>query len=266
MKLLAFIKKDILETLSYRFRLVLELAGNIVSLLVFYFVGKTFASAISPYLQPYGNDFFSYVLVGIATANFVTVGLSALADEIRTAQVQGTLEYLLATPTSIYTILIGNTLWSFISAFISATGILVLGAVFLHFQVSLQAALFSLLILLLTFTAFLTIGMLSASFVIIFKQGNPIEYILGWSSFFLGSVIFPVEVLPRYFQQIAQILPISHAVRALRGLLLANSTVAEVIPSMINLCIFIVVLAPLSGLFLRFAVNRAKRDGNLAQY
>ena len=100
MKLLAFLKKDILDALSYRFRLLLDLAANIISLLIFYFIGKTFTSAISPYLQPYGNDFFSYVLVGIATANFVTVGLSALADEIRTAQVQGTLEFLLATPTS----------------------------------------------------------------------------------------------------------------------------------------------------------------------
>ena len=79
-------------------------------------------------------------------------------------------------------------------------------------------------------------------------------------------MIFPVEVLPRSFQQIAKILPISHAVRALRGLLLAESTVADVVPSMINLCIFIVVLAPISSLFLRFAVNRAKRDGNLVQY
>ena len=108
--------------------------------------------------------------------------------------------------------------------------------------------------------------MLSASFVIIFKQGNPIDYLLGWSSFFLGSVIFPVEVLPRPFQQIAQVLPITHAVRALRGLLLAESTVQEVIPSTVNLCIFIAILAPLSALFLRFAVNRAKRDGNLVQY
>jgi ABC-2 type transport system permease protein len=265
-KLLAFVKKDVLESLSYRFRLLLDLAGNIISLLIFYFIGKTFTSAISPYLQEYGNDFFAYVLVGIATANFVTVGLSALADEIRTAQVQGTLEFLLATPTSIYTILIGSTLWSFMSAFISAAGILVLGAIFLSFQISLNAALFSLLVLLLTFAAFLAIGMLSASFVIIFKQGNPIDYLLGWSSFFLGSVIFPVEVLPRPFQQIAQVLPITHAVRALRGLLLAESTVKEVIPSTVNLCIFIVVLAPLSALFLRFAVNRAKRDGNLVQY
>lgn len=266
MKLVAFVKKDILVSLSYRFRLLLDLAGSLVSLLILYFIGKTFTTAISPYLQPYGNDFFSYVLVGIATTNFVTLGLSALADEIRSAQVQGTLEFLLATPTSIYTILIGSTLWSFISSFISAAGLLTLGAIFLDFHVSLNAVLFSLLILLLTFIAFLAIGMLSASFVIIFKQGNPIEYIFGWSSFLLGSVIFPVEVLPRPFQLIAQILPISHAVRALRGLLLAEYTVGDVLSSMINLCIFILVLAPVGGLFLRFAVNRAKRDGNLVQY
>ncbi len=266
MKLLAFIRRDILVALSYRFSLFLSLGSSIISLLIFYFIGRTFSGAISPFLEPYGNDFFSYVLVGIATANFVTIGLSALADEIRSAQVEGTLEYLLATPTSIYTILIGNTLWSFISAFLSAAGILVLGAIFLHFQVSLNGALVALLILILTFAAFLAIGMLSASFVMLFKQGNPIEYLLGWSSFFLGSVIFPVEVLPRPFQLFAQILPITHAVRALRGLLLAESTLGEVVPSIINLCIFIVVLVPVSGLFFRYAVTRAKRDGNLIQY
>ena len=266
MKLVAFVKKDILVTLSYRFRLLLDLVGNLVALLIFYFIGKTFSTTISPFLQRYGNDYFSYVLVGIATANFVTIGLSALADEVRSSQVQGTLEYLLATPTSIYTILIGSTLWSFVTAFFSAAGILVLGAIFLHFQVALDAALMSVLILLLTFIAFLAIGMLSASFVIIFKQGNPIEYVLGWSSFFLGSVIFPVEVLPRPFQHLAQILPITHAVRALRELLLAESTVGAVVPSIRNLVIFIVVLAPISVIFLRYAVNRAKRDGNLVQY
>jgi ABC-2 type transport system permease protein len=266
LKFFAFIKKDILVTLSYRFKLVLGVGGILATLLFFYFIGKTFSGAISPYLEEYGNDYFSYVLVGIATSNFVTLGLSALANQIRSAQVEGTLEYLLATPTSIYTILIGNTLWSFISAFFTAAAILFLGAVFLHFRVSLNAAFVSLLILLLTFLAFLVVGMLSASFVIIFKRGNPIEYLLGWSSFFLGSVIFPVEVLPRLFQIAAQFLPITHAVQALRKLLLAESTPTEILPSLVKLCIFIVILAPFSTLFLHYSVNRAKRDGNLSQY
>jgi ABC-2 type transport system permease protein len=266
MKLLAFIKKDILVMLSYRFRLVLRLGSTLVSLLIFYFIGQTFSGAMSPLLEQYGNDFFSYVLVGIATANFVTIGLSALSDEVRSAQVEGTLEYLLATPTSIYTILIGNTLWSFISSFLMAVGILILGGIFLDFTITWEAVLASLLILILTFVAFMAVGMLSASFVIVFKQGNPIEYVLGWSSFFLGSVIFPVEVLPRPFQIAAQILPITHAVRALRELLLAESTLEEVIPSLVNLCIFIVILVPISALFLRRSVDRAKKDGNLTQY
>ncbi len=265
-KLLAFVKLDILVAVSYRFRLLLNLGSTIISLLIFYFIGRTFMGAMSPFLERYGNDFFSYVLVGMATANFVTIGLSALADEIRDAQVQGTLEALLATPTSIYTILIGNSLWSFITALLSATGILALGAIFLNFQVSFVGALAAMLILLLTFTAFLAIGMLSAAFVMIFKQGDPIEYILGWSSFFLGSVIFPVEVLPRPFQIFSKILPITHAVRALRELLLAETGLKEVVPNIISLCIFIVVLVPVSGLFFQYAVNRAKKDGNLVQY
>ena len=46
MKLLAFVKKDVLESLSYRFRLLLDLAGNIISLLIFYFIGKTFTLSL----------------------------------------------------------------------------------------------------------------------------------------------------------------------------------------------------------------------------
>jgi len=42
--------------------------------------------------------------------------------------------------------------------------------------------------------------------------------------------------------------------------------VGAVVPSIRNLVIFIVVLAPISVIFLRYAVNRAKRDGNLVQY
>ena len=266
LKLLAFFKKDLQVAVSYRFRLLLSLARIAISLFMFYFIGKTFSGAMSSYLMRYGNDYFAYVLVGMATVNFVTIGLSALSDEIRSAQVQGTLEALLVTPTSIYTILIGNSLWGYISAFLSVISILVFGAVFLGLSFPLVNALAALVILILTFFAFLAVGMLSASFTMIFKQGNPIDLIFGWSSFFLGSVIFPVEILPPAFQVLSKLLPITHAVKALRELLLANTSVREVLPIMAILSLFILLLAPGSVVFFHYAVKRAKKDGNLVQY
>ena len=229
-------------------------------------MGKPSWGALSPHLKRYGGDYFPYVLVGIAVSNFVTVGLDALARDVRSAQVEGTLEALLSTPTSIYTVLIGNSLWSFLAALVGAMFLLIGGSIFLRIHVTLLLGLITLLVLIMTFLAFLSIGMLSASFIMVFKQGNPIKFIFGSSSYFLGGVLFPIEVLPKPFQAIAVVLPITHAVKALRELLLARVGFHEITPLLLNLAIFIALVAPVSILFFRYAVQRAKKDGSLIQF
>ena len=266
LKLLAFVKRDLLIAVSYRLQLVLGLGGMALSLMMFFFISKTFGGAISPYLARYGSEYFPYVVVGLAVSNFVTVGLSALSAQIRSAQVEGTLEALLSTPTSVYTVLIGNSLWQLLTAFGYAVLMIAAVIVIASLEILLVRALASLLILLLTLAAFLAIGMLSASFVVIFKRGNPIEYAFGWSSFFLGGVLFPVEVLPRPFHVLSGLLPITHAVKAIRELLLTRTAVAGIAPLFVNLAVFILVVGPLGLLFFRYALERAKKDGNLVQY
>ena len=265
-KLFAFMKKDLLVTLSYRFNFLISLVGIFLSVLMFYFIGKTFSGAMSPYLERYGGDYFPYVLIGIAVSNFVTVGLSALADQARSAQVEGTLEALLSTPTSIYTVLIGNSLWSFLTALGSAVALIAAGFLIIHFEVSLVRAAAALVVLLLTFFAFLMVGMLSASFVIIFKRGDPIGYIFGWSGFLLGGILFPVEVLPGPLPFLSRFLPITYAIEAIREQLLARAPLRSVLPLVLALCLFPVVLGPVSVLFFRYAVHRARKDGNLVHY
>lgn len=265
-KLVAFLRKDLRVTLSYRFHLLLSLAGIFLSMVMLYFIGRTFSGAMSPYLERYGGDYFPYVLIGMAVSNFVTVGLSALSQQVRSAQVEGTFEALLATPTSIYTVLIGNSLWSFITALGTAVLLIAAGFAVIRLPVSVLHAAAALLILLLTFAAFLMIGMLSAGFVIIFKRGDPIGYLLGWSSFLVGGVLFPVEVLPPWLRVVSRFVPITYAARAVRELLLVRASLASVLPLVGSLCLFTVVLGPASVLFFRFAVRRARKDGNLIQY
>lgn len=265
-KLIAFLKKDLLVTVSYRFHLLLSLAGIFLSVAMFYFIGRTFSGAMSPYLERYGGDYFPYVLIGIAVSNFVTVGLSALSQQVRSAQVQGTLEALLSTPTSIYMVLIGNSLWSFLTALGSAVALIAAGFLVVGYPVSLPHAAAALLVLLLTFAAFLMIGMLSAAFVMIFKRGDPIGYLLGWSGFLVGGVLFPVEVLPGSLRFLSRFVPITYAAKAARELLLVRASFASVLPLVGSLCLFTLVLGPAAVLFFRFAVRRARKDGNLIQY
>ncbi len=266
MKLLAFIKKDLLIMISYRFAVFLRLGSMVISLFMLYFIGKTFTGALSPHLSRYGGKYFPYVLVGMAVSSFVSVGLGALAREVRAAQVEGTLEALLSTPTSIYTVLIGNSLWTFLEALFQTVILLAAGILFLDITIHPLHYFFAFFVLMLTFASFLVIGMLSAAFIMIFKQGNPIQFIFGTSSYFLGGILFPVEVLPDSFQYAAKILPITHAVKAIRELLLAGTDISGIIPLMVNLTLFILVVSPVSICFFRYALKRAKKDGSLVQF
>jgi len=80
--------------------------------------------------------------------------------------VNGTLEALLSTPTSIYTVLIGNSHVELSYRSGQRSGLIAAGFLIIHSSVARGAAA-ALVVLLLTFFAFLMVGMLSASFVII---------------------------------------------------------------------------------------------------
>jgi ABC-2 type transport system permease protein len=265
-KLLAFIKRDILVAMSYRFDLLLRLLTAALSLLILYFVSRVFGTGAAQYIARYGGDYFPYVVIGVAVSNFVTVGLDTLSDQVRSAQLEGTLEALMGTPTWIYTILVGNSLSTFLAAFASAIVLVALGFLFAHVGITVSAALAAMVILLLTLLAFLSLGMLSAGFIMVFKRGNPIGYVFGWSSFFLGGIFFPVEILPAPIQVLSRLLPATHATRAIRELLLARAPLLSILPSAGSLLLFILVLAPLGIVFFSFAVRRAKREGSLVQY
>ncbi len=266
MKLLAFITRDFLIAASYRFAVVLRIAALLLTLVLFYFLGRTFSGAIAPGLERYGGEYFPYVLIGLAVSSFVSVGLHALSRDVRAAQVEGTLEALLCTPTSIYTVLVGNSLWAFMTALGTCLALLGAGCVFLGFRPDAAAWALACVVLALTFAAFLLVGILGAAFTMRFKQGNPVTMFFGTAGYFLGGVVFPVEVLPGPFQSCAALLPITHAVKALREIFLARMGAAEVLPLAGNLLIFIAVMAPVSLLLFRAAVKRARREGSLVQY
>jgi hypothetical protein len=101
-KLLAFLRRDFLEALTYRFTFVSSLAGILVSSATFYFVAKLVPPGARS-LEAYGGDYFSFAVVGIAFSSLLGIFQEGLPSVIRGAQVAGTLEALLVTRTSVPT-------------------------------------------------------------------------------------------------------------------------------------------------------------------
>lgn len=271
-KPLAFLKKDFLTEISYRFSFVLQFMSIFFSVVMFYFVAQLLGE--SPTLQQklgdYGGDasqsYFAFVLIGIAFSNYLSVGLTSFSSSIRAEQMIGTLEAMLVTPTRLSNIVVSSSLWSFAFTSIQVAVYLLIGGLFFGVDFGNANPLPALTALILTVIAFSSLGIISASFIMIFKRGDPIAWVIATSSTLLGGVYYPITILPEWLQTLSYIFPITYALRAIRMSLLKGAGFYDVGGDLLALVIFSVIMIPISLFVFRYAVARAKRDGSLAYY
>jgi ABC-2 type transport system permease protein len=264
--LLAFLKRDFDTEVSYRFSFFFQFFRIFFSVGVFYFIAQLLGEAAAPYLAPYGGDYFSFVLIGIAFAGYFGVGLTSFSNSLRQAQTTGTLEAMLTTPTSLSTIILSSSVWDYLMTTFRVLVYLGVGALFLGVNLGGGNYLAALLVLVLTVVAFSSLGILAASFIMVLKRGDPITWAFSAVSSFLGGVYYPVAVLPGWLQVLAKFLPITYALQAMRLALLQGASLQTLLPELLALSAFCVVLLPASLFAFRYAVDRARVDGSLTHY
>ncbi len=261
----AFLKRDFLIEVSYRTSFVLQFFGIAFTVLIWYFIaGVVSAPRTTPGLE--GVDYFAYVLLGLAFYHYLSSAMMSFAGKIRSEQTTGTLEAMLMTPTSTGTIVLGSALWDFILTSFKVLVYLAVGRIFFGVALRLDSVLPSLLILGLTVLAFSGIGILSAAFVLYLKRGDPITYLVASASALLGNVFYPSEDMWPLLRTLSRFLPITYALHGLRRALLRGSRLADLLPDIEALLLFVVVLLPLGILAFRFAVRKARQEGSLVQY
>jgi len=265
-KALNFVKRDFILATSYRFAFLLQLFGILFSVLTFYFLAQMFGDAAIPYLEPYGGDYFSFVLIGIAFSTYLTTGLTSFSGSIRNEQMMGTLEAMLVTPTKTSLIIIFSSLWNFIFASIRVLAYLLIGVFLFDVNMSNANLVGALITLILTIICFSSLGIISASFIMVLKQGDPINWFFSALSGLLGGVFYPITVLPQWLQMFSYILPITYSLNAMRLALLQGYSLEALAPDILALVLFSVVMLPFSIMAFRYAVRRAKVDGSLTQY
>jgi len=265
-KAAAFIKRDFLTEISYKSAFLMSIIGIFFSVLTFFFIAKLFGKAAAPHLQEYGGEYFPFVLIGIAFSTFLGVGLGTSASAIRQEQILGTLEAMLITPTRASAITIYLSLWNFIFSSFNILIYLLIGRFVFGLKFIVSQPLLVLLILFLSILSFSSLGIISSSFVMIFKRGNPVNWIVSSSFQLLGGIYYPITILPQPLQIISHLLPITYALKALRGVLLAGYSVDQVKIEILALLAFAAILFPLAIVFFEYALKWAKKDGSLCQY
>ena len=261
----AFLLRDFREALTYKFSFVSSFVGILLSSATFYFVAKLVPSG-TPSLGPYGGDYFSFAVIGVAFSSLLGMFQEGLSSVVRSAQVSGTLEALLVTPASIPTVLFGSSLYSLLLQIFRT--LLHLGVALAFFGMTLGRVNGPgvLSVGVLTVLCFLSVGILSASFILVYKTGSPFGWILGTVSGLLGGVVFPVALLPPWIRWVSSLLPVTYALDGMRKSLLASAGFAEVLPDIAALAVFNIILLPVSLLAFRLAVRKAKKDGTLSHF
>lgn len=264
-RLQAFLRRDFREALTYKFSFIYSLAGILFSTATFFFVSKLIAPG-TPSLAPFGGDYFSFAVVGVAFSGLLGVFQEGLPAVIRSAQVSGTLEALLVTQTSVPTILLGSSLYSLV--FQGFRTILNLAVAIAVFGMKLGHVNWAgvLAVSVLTAVCFLSLGILSASFILVFKMGNPLSWFFGGVSGLLGGMVFPVAILPAWIRWASYLLPVTYSLNGMRRSLLASAGFTAVLPDIVALTLFNAVLLPLSLVAFRAAIRKAKKDGTLTHY
>ena len=267
-RIFAFVARDFRLFVSYRMQFFLRILSVLTIVTTFFFISKIFAGFTDPQFSQWRDPLATW-LTGLAVLNYFMTGFGSLANSIRTEQMQGTLESVLLTPINLPTVIVASSAWDFLETSFFSFLYLFFGWVFfgVHYRGSFFLAL---VFLLLTTVVLACLGILSASFVMVFKRGDPFGIFLGAGSALFSGVFFPTQLLKTYagskLGTISLILPTTHGLDGIRQVLIEGHEFAQVTQPLIVLLGFLIVLLPFSLWVFGRAVRRAKREGSLIQY
>jgi ABC-2 type transport system permease protein len=250
-------KRDFATDVSYKLSFVLEAAHVVVVVAAFYFFSQLLGST-----RPQGYASFPFLLVGMTVNAYMTTSLVCFSQTIRGNQLTGTLKAILATPTSPTTFLVCSSTYPFVRASVDAAVYTAAGMLF-GVSVAHMNLLTAALVLVLSLLAFSSVGILSATFTLVFKRGDPLLWLFASGSFLLGGVLYPTDLLPRVLRDVAMLLPITHAVNGMRAALLTGSSPLAIGRELAALAAFAIAGVPLSLLLFSLGVEHARRMGTL---
>jgi ABC-2 type transport system permease protein len=198
--------------------------------------------------NPEGVNTYNIVpgLLGtILTMTTTLMTALALTREIE----RGTMENLLAMPVRPGEIMVGKILPYIGLGFLQV--IVILTAAFFLFAVPMEGSMALLLASVLLFIAAnVTLGYTFSTLARTQMQAMQMTFFFFLPSILLSGFMFPFRGMPRWAQVLGEILPLTHFLRAVRGIMLKGNDLALTLPHLWPVAAFLVAIGALA--LLRF--------------
>ena len=250
---------------SYRAQVALTIVSWLVPVFL-YFVLAGFLDASGTGLPSLdGTSYVSFFVIGLAFQGFVSNLVGLLAQRIRNEQMMGTLELIFLSPATPGGILVYSSIFGVVLHVIAAGVILGVGVGLLGVQltVSWGPAIVATILLAISSTG---LSLVAAAFILWTKQGNPVALFFATFTQFFAGVLFPVAALPTGIRWLANAVPLTFGLDALRPALLNGASFATVAPALEWMAVYAAITIPLGLWLFARALRLTKMEGTVATY
>ena len=264
--ILAFLRKDFLIEKSYRLQYVFRFFSVLVIVISYYFLSRLIDIQTPKAISKYSSSYFAFVIIGMSVNQFLQFSLESFKFQFRQMQLNGTLEMLLLTPISLFHILIGSSLYSFIASGVRFLFYMIFVVFFLHDELVHSHWFAAFTVFILTMIVFVGLGIISTAFTMLLKKGDPISFLINYAHYLFAGVLYPVDVLPAWIQKWSMFLPLTHSLTAIRLALFKQAEWYDIFPFIETLLMFIVIIYPISFVVFLWSVKLSKEYGTVSHY
>jgi ABC-2 type transport system permease protein len=256
----ALIRRDYSVSRSYRVSFVLDVFFGVVTLLIYFFISRTFEDATTRDLGG-APSYFAFAAVGVALNLVIQSATARLIQRVREEQLTGALEILVAQPVTTTELALGMAGFHFVFAVLRAVFYLLIAGFFLKADLSDADWGGFAAMLLATAVAMACIGIALSALVLVIKRADLPAALILLALALLGGAFFPVTVLPGWLQPVTEVLPTTLAFSGVRAALYRGEGWSA---DALELALLSVVALPLAIAIFRAALWFARRDGSLS--
>ena len=262
----AQLKKDFLWAYSYKVSFFGQFFGILLTVFTFFFVSETFSMSQSPHLEKYGNNYFLFVIVGISVVDLIGTCMRSATKSIREAQAFGYIDIVLNAKINPQYFVICSMIYPGCIGLIKVFLYLLVANLFNDFDLSILTVISLALLSVLTVIPFLGVCLMAASFVLAFKQGDPINYLVTISITLFSGVLFPTTVLPQALQYVSNLIPVTYSLDLIRKVVIFNSLDPISLQIVFYLLLLSVVVLALGVVIIKKTNAAIKLSGTSGRY
>lgn len=191
------------------------------------------------------TSYSQYVLPGIIAMTIMQGGIYGLAYWMIDLKSRGVIKRFLVTPLKQSELIVSVLASRILISLVQAVFLTLIGIIFFHATVAVNA-LIALVLIVLGSGTFLLIGLLISSLADTYEAAAPITTAIGLPLTFLGNIFFPTDSLPKILRYVGEVLPVTYLADGLRTVFLSTQIPKSVFTDILILLVWFVVILSLT--------------------